>query len=189
MPTKRSAGAAIVLDGRIYIAGGRPPRGGDFAVYDPNENTWRTLPDMPTPRNHLAAAMIDGKIHVAAGRIGGGFQSEKSDAHSVFDPKTNAWSSAAPMLRPRSGVNGVMAFGCFHVWGGEQAEGLFPDHDYYDPRANRWTKLPDMPTPVHGVTGAVFARGLIYAIGGGTEPGGNSGSLLNQVYRPNVACQ
>jgi hypothetical protein len=26
---------AIVHDGLIYVAGGRPPRGHDFAVYDP----------------------------------------------------------------------------------------------------------------------------------------------------------
>jgi len=25
--------------------------------------------------------------------------------------------------------------------------------------------------------------------GGGTQVGGNSGSLLNQVYRPNVKCE
>jgi N-acetylneuraminic acid mutarotase len=32
MPTARSAGVAVVLDGKIYVAGGRPPRGHDFAV-------------------------------------------------------------------------------------------------------------------------------------------------------------
>jgi hypothetical protein len=45
-----------------------------------------------------------------------------------------------------------------------------------------------MPTPVHGVTGATFAQGLIFVTGGGTEVGGNSGSLLNQVYRPAQRC-
>ncbi|MFN9895353.1 MAG: kelch-like protein, partial [Acidobacteriota bacterium] len=39
MPTARSGGAAAVLDGKIYVAGGRPPRGTDFAVYDPAANT------------------------------------------------------------------------------------------------------------------------------------------------------
>lgn len=32
------------------------------------------------------------------------------------------------MLRARSGMNGVMAKGCFHVWGGEEQAGMFPDH-------------------------------------------------------------
>ena len=35
MPTARSGGVAVVHDGKIYVAGGRPPRGNDFAVYDP----------------------------------------------------------------------------------------------------------------------------------------------------------
>jgi N-acetylneuraminic acid mutarotase len=35
MPAARGAGVAVALDGKIYVAGGRPPRGSDFAVYDP----------------------------------------------------------------------------------------------------------------------------------------------------------
>ena len=93
------------------------------------------------------------------------------------------------MLRPRSGINGVLAIGCLHAWAGESAAGMFADHDYYDPRSDKWTKLPDMPLPVHGVTGAAFVNGLIHAPGGGTQTGGSSGSLLNQVYRPAVSCQ
>lgn len=189
MPTRRSAGVAVVHDGRIYVAGGRPPHGHDFAVYDPQADRWETLPNLPSARNHIAGAVINGRIHVIGGRIGGGFRSEQSAAHEVFDPKTGTWSTAAAMLRPRSGINGVLADGCLHAWGGESAAGLFPDHDYYDPRSDRWTKLPDMPLPVHGVTGSVFVNGLIHAPGGGTEVGGSSGSLHNQVYRPAVSCQ
>jgi len=188
MPTKRSAGAAVVHEGKIYIAGGRPPRGHDFAVYDPRTDTWEKLPDLPSQRNHIAMELIGGKIHVFGGRLGGGFQSDKTAAHEVFDPRTKTWSVAAPMLKPRSGINSAQAFGCVHVWGGEEQAGVFPDHDYYDPRNDKWTKLPNMAIPIHGVTGATFANGLIYVTGGGTQVGGNSGSLLNQVYRPNVRC-
>lgn len=188
MPTKRSAGAAVVHEGKIYIAGGRPPRGHDFAVYDPGTDTWEKLPDLPSQRNHIAMELIGGKIHVFGGRLGGGFQSDKTAAHEVFDPRTRIWSVAAPMLKPRSGINSAQAFGCVHVWGGEEQAGVFPDHDYYDPRNDKWTKLPNMAIPIHGVTGATFANGLIYVTGGGTQVGGNSGSLLNQVYRPNVRC-
>jgi hypothetical protein len=34
MPTARSSGVAVVHEGKIYVAGGRLPRGSDFAVYD-----------------------------------------------------------------------------------------------------------------------------------------------------------
>src|ERR671916_2165634 len=154
MPTARSAGVAIVQDGKIYVAGGRPPRGHDFAVYDPTTDSWQVLPNLPTQRNHITGAAINGRIHVVGGREGPGLSPLMTHVHEVFDPQTLTWTTAAPMLRSRSGMNGVMARGCFHVWGGEGPGGMFPDHDYYDAQTNTWTSLPDMPFPVHGVFGS-----------------------------------
>lgn len=189
MPTARSAGVAVVHDGKIYVAGGRPPRGHDFAVYDPTADRWEVLPNLPTQRNHITGAAINGRIHVAGGRQGPGLSPQMTTAHEVFDPQTRSWTTAAPMLRARSGMNGVMARGCFHVWGGEGPGGMFPDHDYYDPRTGQWSRLGDMPRPIHGVYGSAFVDGLIWVAGGGTDIGGNHGSLYNQVYQPVVSCE
>jgi N-acetylneuraminic acid mutarotase len=189
MPTARSGGVAVVHDGKIYVAGGRVPRGSDFAVYDPAADVWEVLPDLPSQRNHIAGAAINGRIHIVGGRLGNGLSPLKSDANEVFDPQTRVWTTAAPMLRGRSGMNGVMARGCFHVWGGEAPSGMTPDHDYYDPRSDRWMSLSNMPIPIHGVVGSAFVDGLIWATGGGTQVGGASGSLHNQVYRPAVSCE
>jgi hypothetical protein len=189
MPTARSGGVAVVHDGKIYVAGGRPPRGHDFAVYDPAANSWEVLPNLPTQRNHMTGAVINGRIHVVGGRLGPGLSPEKTTAHEVYDPQTRTWTTAAPMLRGRSGINGVMARGCFHVWGGEMPTGMTPDHDYYDPRTNKWSSLLDMPIPIHGVNGAAFVDGLIWVSGGGVDIGGSHGSVHNQVFKPEVSCQ
>ena len=189
MPTARGAGVAVALDGKIYVAGGRPPRGHDFAVYDPATNSWETLPDLPTQRNHFTGAAIGGRVHFVGGRLGHGLSLDMTTAHEVYDPQTQTWTTAAPMLQARSGMNGVMARGCFHVWGGEGPSGMFPDHDYYDSRTNQWIPLGGMPTPVHGVYGSAFVDGLIRVPGGGTGIGGNQGSTLHQVYRPDVSCE
>ncbi len=189
MPTARSGGVAVVHAGKIYVAGGRVPRGNDFAVYDPAINEWEALPPMPNQRNHLAGAAINGRIHVVGGRLGNGLSPIKSDAHEVFDPQTKTWTTASPMLRGRSGMNSVVAKGCFHVWGGEAPSGMTPDHDFYDPRNDSWTSLPNMPIPIHGVVGSAFVNGLIWVTGGGTQVGGGSGSLHNQTYRPDVSCE
>jgi hypothetical protein len=93
------------------------------------------------------------------------------------------------MLSGRSGINAVMAKGCFHVWGGEAPTGMTPQHEFYDPRTNQWFSLPNMPIPIHGVVGSAFVNDLIWVTGGGTNIGGASGSLLNQVYRPVVTCE
>lgn len=189
MPTMRSSGVAVVHAGRIYVAGGRLPRGSDFAVYDPATDRWETLPDLPTQRNHITGAAINGRIHIVGGRQGNGLSPLKTTAHEVFNPLTRSWATAAPMLSGRSGINGVMARGCFHVWGGEDVTGMTPQHEYYDPRADKWSSLPNMPIPIHGVVGSAFVNGLIWVTGGGTQIGGSSGSLFNQTYRPAVTCE
>jgi N-acetylneuraminic acid mutarotase len=189
MPTARSGGVAVAHAGKIYVAGGRVPRGNDFAVYDPAANQWEVLPDLPSQRNHITGAAINGRIHIVGGRLGNGLSPLKSDANEVFDPQTRTWTTAAPMLRGRSGMNGVMAKGCFHVWGGEAPTGMTPDHDYYDPRTNQWFSLRNMPIPIHGVVGSAYVNDLIWVTGGGTQVGGASGSLLNQTYKPAVSCE
>jgi N-acetylneuraminic acid mutarotase len=198
MPTPRGAGAAAVIDDKIYVVGGRPPAGNAFEVYDVSDDAWTELPPLPTStnqRNHLAATAIGGKIYVAGGRYdGGSFSDPMTDSVDSFDPAENTWSSVAPLPRPRGGVNGIAAYGCFHVWGGEgsntgEPNDVFPDHDVYDPRTDSWTSLDPLPTPIHGVTGAAFVDGIIYMPGGGTQSGGSSGSVLFQVYRPDMRCE
>jgi N-acetylneuraminic acid mutarotase len=189
MPTLRSGGVAVVHDGKIYVAGGRVPRGSDFAVYDPAADKWEVLPDLPTQRNHITGAAINGRIHIVGGRLGNGLSPLKTTAHEVFDPQTRTWTTAAPMLSGRSGINGVMARGCFHVWGGEAPTGMTPQHEYYNPKTDQWASLPDMPIPIHGVVGSAYVDGLIWVSGGGTQIGGSFGSLYNQVYRPAVSCE
>ena len=193
MPTKRSAMAHDIIDGKLYVAGGRPPRGHDFAVYDPKADKWTTLPALPTQRNHMAAAAIDGKLYVVGGRFGGGFRSEITAALEVYDPATNQWTTRRPMSEARGGHNGILVKGCFHTFGGEHPtagpSGVFPHHEVYNPKTDTWTRLPDMPIPVHGVTGLVYLDGWIHLPGGGIRRGGSSGTTHHQVVRTNMNCQ
>jgi N-acetylneuraminic acid mutarotase len=197
MPTARGAGAAAVIGDVIYVVGGRPPAGNAFEAYDISDGAWATLPDLPQTfpeRNHLAATAIGGKVYVAGGRhSGGSFSDPMTDSLDVYDPGARTWAPLEPLPRPRGGVNGIAAFGCFHVWGGEgtgtgEPNDVFPDHDVYDPRNDSWTSVAALPVPVHGVTGAAFVDGLIYIPGGGTRSGGTSGSTIFQVYRPDQRC-
>jgi N-acetylneuraminic acid mutarotase len=167
-------------------------------VYDISDDTWTVLADLPQTlpeRNHLAATAINGKVYAAGGRYGGAnFASPLTESLDIYDPATDTWQSGAPLPRARGGVNGILAFGCFHVWGGEgqgigEPNDVFPDHDVYDPRSDVWVSVAALPTPVHGVTGAAFVDGLIYIPGGGTTSGGSSGVTLFQVYRPDLTCE
>jgi N-acetylneuraminic acid mutarotase len=201
MPTSRGGGAAAVIGTKIYVVGARPDvaaaADNAFEVYDVATNMWATLPKLPPPglRNHLAAVAIDGKVYVAGGRyneccVG----APMTNALHMFDPGTNMWTQKANMRRPRGGVAGVAANGCFHVFGGEgsnigEPNGVFPDHDVYNPKTDTWTAAPRLPIPFHGVTGGAFVDGVIYMAGGGTSSGGSSGTTMHQVFRPSTNCQ
>jgi N-acetylneuraminic acid mutarotase len=194
MPTARSGGGADVIDGKIYVAGGRPPRGSDFAVYDPRSDQWTVLPNVPTQRNHLAVAAIGGRLYVAGGRFGGGVGSEMTDVLEVYDPRTNTWTRDASMLSPRAGVTAIAANGCLYVIGGEgndaDPRGIFDQNEVYDPGTNTWRSLPPMPVPTHGLTGAAYLDGAIYVPGGATFRGVSGPNVTTrlQVFRTDLAC-
>lgn len=160
---------------------------------EPQATDWTPLAAMPAARGAGGTAVVDGKIYVAGGRFGAGFDSQKTPALEIYDPSTSAWSSSAPMPTPRGGVAGVEANGCLFVIGGEgnysDPRGLFVQNEAYDPRSDSWTSLSPMPTPTHGLVGAAFVNGLIHIPGGSVTMGGGSGSVIHQVYRPEISCR
>ena len=194
MPTARSGGGAGVIDGKIYVAGGRPPRGHDLAVYDPQADQWTVLPDVPTQRNHLAVAAIDGRLYVAGGRFGGGVGSEMTDVVEMYDPRTTTWTTVARMLVPRAGVSSIAVNGCLYVIGGEgndaDPRGIFDQNEVYDPGTNTWRSLPPLPLATHGLTGAAYLDGWIYLPGGATRRGvsGADVTTVLQVFRTELTC-
>jgi hypothetical protein len=193
MPTARSAGGEAVLDGKIYVAGGREAGGSAFEVYDPATDTWEKLPDLPSQRNHLAMVALNGRIIVAGGRTSPGFTAQRLDVVEIYDPKTRRWTKGAPLPAPRGGITGAALAGCMYVFGGEGERahvlGLTPDTYGYDPQANRWTKLPDLPIAVHGLKGSAVVDGRIFLPGGGLTLGGDAPTNVMQVYRPTMRCE
>jgi N-acetylneuraminic acid mutarotase len=183
LPQARGAGAAAVIDGLIYVAGG--VRGGqsvgDFAVFDPAMNAWTELPAMPTERDHLAAAAIDGLFYAFGGRFGQLF-----DALEAYNPQSRQWTTLAPMPTARGGLAGAALGGRLFAFGGEgnsaDPNGIFPQTEVYDPAANMWGALPDLPTPRHGMGAAAFGD-RIYVPGGGTVAGFGA-SAANEALRP-----
>ena len=193
MPTARGGGGKAVIDGKIYVAGGRPPGGHAFEVYDPATDRWEKLPDLPTQRNHLAMVALNGKIYVAGGRTGPGAMAPRVDVVEIYDPKTRRWTRGAPLPAPRGGITGAAYAGCMFVFGGEgepnHVLGLTPNTYAYDPRADRWTQLADLPIAMHGLKGSAVIGGRIFLPGGGITLGGNSGTNAMQVYRPTMRCE
>jgi N-acetylneuraminic acid mutarotase len=194
MPQPRSAGAVGVIDGKVYVAGGRPPHGHEFAVYDPAADAWTTLPDLPTQRNHLAAGVIDGKLYVVGGRFGGGVGSEMTATVEIYDPATSTWRAGPPLPEPRAGLTGTVLNGCLYAIGGEgndaDPRGIFELNEVYNPRTHAWARLAPLPVPIHGLNGVPILDGALYLAGGASARGvsGENVSLRLQVFHPDLTC-
>jgi Kelch motif len=82
-------GAAVVINGKLYVAGGLGPNGTAVSaldVYDPTTNTWRTLASMPTG-GVAAGTGLRGQFYVV---VAG------SPARTyAYSPVTNQWKTRA----------------------------------------------------------------------------------------------
>jgi hypothetical protein len=135
-----------------------------FEAYDISDNTWTTLAPMPSTYGRAdattcAATAIGGKIYVAGGATTRAASAARAP-HSldIFESRQR---HPRPLdhrhvdARPRGGVNGVAANGCFFVWaarpGHRRAQRRLPrSRRLYNPRTNTWTSLLPLPTPIHG---------------------------------------
>jgi hypothetical protein len=172
-PIPRGAAAAVVIDNTIYVAAGVTDTGisNGLVSYDPALDTWNTdLPPLELAREHVAGCVLDGRFHVVGGRIGG---LNNQDAHDVYDPIANAWTTAEPLPTPRSGIVAAVLDERCHVFGGEQVSGTFAEHEVLGP--DGWITLEPMPTARHGL-GAATVGNQIFVLGGGPEPGFAFGS-------------
>ncbi len=169
--TGRGASGTVLIDRRIYFAGGLAGGGAVdlFSAYDLDSEAWIELPPVPTPRDHMAVGAIDGKLVIASGR--GGPIESVTPRVDIYDPVANSWSEGAPMPTPRGGTAGAVLEGKLYVFGGEgnrdEASGVFAEVEAYDLAEDSWSSLESMPTPRHGM-GAATLDGVIYVPGGAT---------------------
>ncbi len=97
-PHFHRGGAAGVIGGKLYVAGGVKGIGGrepvaDLDVYDPGTDSWKTLAPMPRAGRANGTALA-GKLYVVVG----------TDAF-VYNPGTNRWSDIAD---PATGHDGLV---------------------------------------------------------------------------------
>ena len=105
MPTPRNHHTAAVMDGKIYVVGGRIGAPFTFASshinvveeYDVRRNVWTRKALMPTPRSGTAYGVLKGKLVVIGGEDARGVHNEVE----IYDPVTNRWEQLSPMPTPK----------------------------------------------------------------------------------------
>lgn len=123
----RNSAACAVLNGKIYVVGGRVAGKGAknlnaLEVYDTKLDKWESRRPLPISTAGLAAASFNGKILVAGGEAfgpNGNWKTGKafSDVWS-YDPSTDLWGKERNMPHPRHGHGAVSLDDQVYIVGG-----------------------------------------------------------------------
>lgn len=133
MPTPRNHMFGGIVDGKIYVIGGR--LGPSFIgaatnvdiveQYDPEADKWGApQPRMLTPRSGGGSGVYNGRIYVAGGEQQDHRMFAAFRALEMFDPKAQIWTPMPLMPTPRHGFAAAFIGNRFHIISGEtQAAG------------------------------------------------------------------
>ena len=158
MPTARGGATYCVLDGRIYVIGGKLGYWEDATTaveaYDAATDTWTGLSPMPTARYVPAVVVRDGKIAAIGGCKGvGDGESPYTPVRAVevYDPQTDTWDERAPYPPLAEGeiahmrVASYAQEGPIPVISWNPIRGKIGRALAYDLDANTWTERAPMP--------------------------------------------
>jgi N-acetylneuraminic acid mutarotase len=99
MPEERAMAGACVVDGDIYIFGGKNDDGVRTSTtyrFSTETNEWATLAPLPVAKSRHSVCALDGLIYVLGGDDNDDDADSVSSVHR-FDPVANLWSTVAPM--------------------------------------------------------------------------------------------
>jgi len=155
----RSAHAVVAVGDAVYALGGT-----SLGVERFDGRRWSAATTLPGDGlNAPAAVALGGRIYLIGGFAG--TTNVPVDGVRVYDPASQAWSSAASLPAPRGGHAAVVLGGKIHVLGGGNSVSTIADHSVYDPATDSWTEAAPLPR-AEGSPAAVVFGGRLYAIGG-----------------------
>lgn len=182
MPTVRSGTVAAVLNKKIYVMGGglKLPDGRfqffrTVEIYDPENDTWTSGPDMLMPHDYPTSVVYEDQIYVIGGHhpdatSGGPMTDPGFSFCEAFSRERAAWQELAPIREPRFALATAVINQKILVMGGAglREEGFtnFDLVESYDPASNKWSDSGiRLPWPAAGL-GALVHNNRLFIIGG-----------------------
>ncbi len=173
MPTRRSLAAGAVLDGRLYVIGGRNDDGKGMQVldavevFDPETGAWDLKNPLPTAMEATAAVTIDHVIYLAGGWDGtpAGYRTNLL----IYDSDVDSWSPGPSMTQPRCSLAAAALWDRYALFLGGYLDGWPPFRDAveaFDTLSMTWITLTVLPEGRGGL-GAAAVANRVFAIGGG----------------------
>ena len=141
MPTSRNHAFSGVVNGKVYVIGGRigsgmiggPNQTGATDIdiveeYDPTTNLWGVLKQrMPTPRSGGGAATYNGRIYVSGGELQSRQILAAFRALEAYDPVNDTWEILPSMPSARHGDAAGFIGNKLHLVSGKMEGGGAPD--------------------------------------------------------------
>jgi N-acetylneuraminic acid mutarotase len=126
MPTARHHASSAVIDGGLYVIGGRNTNFlqrlylDDTEMYNPKTDTWTALEPMPTKRSASDTAVVKHEIHIFGGEIcdEGGMSNKVFNEHEIYNTDLDKWKQEPKMPTARHGPSVQFVNGSIYVIGG-----------------------------------------------------------------------
>ncbi|KAH9206322.1 kelch repeat-containing protein [Leptodontidium sp. 2 PMI_412] len=210
LPKPLNHANVAVVDGKMYVFGGLDGGGleqkelravPDSWVYDPDKNTWSSLPPLAEARGMAAVGVYKGKVFLAGGftllGMSGTGPHESVTPVSVFDVRTSKWVSeilpenARNIPGPRDHAVSAVIDGKMYVIGGFDHGAPHPTDtvfilDLKNVKDGWTTSTARMPTARGGHSGGIIGK-KIYTFGGEKPPNVGTG-VYNEAEVYDVEC-
>jgi len=187
MPYPLTQGAAVFLDGKIYLAGGfdgrvlRP----ELLHYDIAADIWNVGPAVPEGRFGYSLEALDGKLYLTGGASL--LYESVGDNCWRYDPAASTWEELSPMNTPRKQHGSAVLDGKLAVFGGISFDAgtrqTLTSMEIYNQADDSWTA--GAPMPVAFAQGASGMAGNAGWACGGWQDGSLSPSCY--VYHADTA--
>ena len=110
MPATLGGAGSGVINGHLYVAGGRDATNtvvGSLFDYDIAANTWTTRASLPSAINVPGGGVLNGQLWIYGGGTPFLGAPDTTSASSVYDPGTNTWAAGPSLTEARSFVAGT----------------------------------------------------------------------------------
>nr|XP_028571274.1 kelch-like protein 4 isoform X1 [Podarcis muralis] len=142
MATPRSTVGVAALNSKLYAVGGRDGSSclKSMECFDPHTNKWSMCASMSKRRGGVGVATYNGFLYAVGGHDAPASNhcSRLSDCVERYDPKTDTWTTVAPLSVPRDAV-GICPLGDrLYAVGGYDGQTYLDTVESYDAQNNEW---------------------------------------------------
>ena len=178
--------SAAILEGKIYVPGGRSGSGqvtDVLEIYDPRQDHWSQGAALPAPRSAYALVSFEGRLYLFGGWDGRAFVNNVF----VYNPRDDSWQELQPMRTPRGFAGAAISGRQIVLAGGYDGKKALTNVDIFQPdlvgsSEPAWKKAADLPGGRYAM-GMTSVADFVYLVGGNGKIETNNSAL---VFSPQI---